>query len=95
MNCYYSNLIEGHHTHPVDIERAMKNDYSADPEQRNRFSELLPDELLVASNPATGKSVKVIAGELRQDDVQVGRHLAISPGAVPRFIDRSNRHMEL
>ena len=27
MNCYYSNLIEGHDTHPVDIERALKNDY--------------------------------------------------------------------
>ena len=32
MNCYYSNLIEGHHTHPVDIERALKDDYSSDPE---------------------------------------------------------------
>ena len=30
MNCYYSNLIEGHDTHPVDIERALKNDYSKD-----------------------------------------------------------------
>lgn len=35
MNCYYSNLIEGHDTHPIDIERAMKNDYSANAEQRN------------------------------------------------------------
>jgi Fic family protein len=35
MNCYYSNLIEGHDTHPVDIERALKNDYSAEPEKRN------------------------------------------------------------
>jgi Fic family protein len=35
MNCYYSNLIEGHDTHPVEIERAMKNDYSADPAKRN------------------------------------------------------------
>ncbi|GMQ90366.1 MAG: Fic family protein [Gammaproteobacteria bacterium] len=35
MNCYYSNLIEGHDTHPVDIERAMKNEYSADPKKRN------------------------------------------------------------
>lgn len=35
MNCYYSNLIEGHDTHPVDIERAMKGDYSADPRKRN------------------------------------------------------------
>ena len=35
MNCYYSNLIEGHDTHPVDIERAMKDDYSNDPEKRD------------------------------------------------------------
>ena len=35
MNCYYSNLIEGHETHPIDIERALKKDYSADPEKRN------------------------------------------------------------
>lgn len=35
MNCYYSNLIEGHNTHPVDIERALKNDYSEDPQKRN------------------------------------------------------------
>jgi RelE-like toxin of type II toxin-antitoxin system HigB len=34
MNCYYSNLIEGHDTHPVDIERALKNDYSKDPKKR-------------------------------------------------------------
>ncbi|MFN3235337.1 MAG: Fic family protein [Gammaproteobacteria bacterium] len=35
MNCYYSNLIEGHDTHPIDIERALNNDYSQEPEQRN------------------------------------------------------------
>jgi Fic family protein len=35
MNCYYSNLIEGHETHPVDIERALKNDYSNDPRKRD------------------------------------------------------------
>lgn len=35
MNCYYSNLIEGHDTHPVDIERALKNDYSNDPKKRD------------------------------------------------------------
>lgn len=35
MNCYYSNLIEGHDTHPVDIERALCNDYSADPRKRD------------------------------------------------------------
>ena len=35
MNCYYSNLIEGHDTHPVDIERALKNNYSEDTTKRN------------------------------------------------------------
>jgi Fic family protein len=35
MNCYYSNLIEGHDTHPVDIERALNDEYSAEPEKRN------------------------------------------------------------
>jgi Fic family protein len=35
MNCYYSNLIEGHDTHPVDIERALKNEYSKDTRKRD------------------------------------------------------------
>ena len=35
MNCDYSNLIEGHYTHPIDIERAQKNDYSKDAGKRN------------------------------------------------------------
>jgi len=35
MNCYYSNLIEGHDTHPVDIERAMREDYSDEPRKRD------------------------------------------------------------
>jgi len=123
MNCYYSNLIEGHDTHPVDIERAMKNDYSADAKKRNlqleakahvavqswiddgglrgravsasgireihrRFCELLPEGLLKVSEPATGEEVAVVPGQLRRRDVKVGRHTPISPGAVPRFLDR-------
>jgi Fic family protein len=35
MNCYYSNLIEGHATHPIDIERALKNDYSQKSRKRD------------------------------------------------------------
>jgi hypothetical protein len=35
MNCYYSNLIEGHDTHPVDIERTLRNDYSQDAGKRD------------------------------------------------------------
>ncbi|MGF0540235.1 Fic family protein [Agrobacterium sp. ES01] len=123
MNCYYSNLIEGHDTHPVDIERALKNDYSADPQKRNlqleakahievqrwidyggitgrvtaqdtileihrRFGELLPDELLIVTNPDTGEHIRMVPGALRMRDVKVGRHIAISPGAIPRFLSR-------
>ncbi len=35
VNSYHSNLIEGHSTHPIDIERAMRQDYSADQEKRD------------------------------------------------------------
>ncbi|MEM0954737.1 MAG: Fic family protein [Pseudomonadota bacterium] len=35
MNCYYSNLIEGHDTHPIDIERALNEDFSVDRKQRD------------------------------------------------------------
>ncbi len=35
INSYYSNLIEGHNTHPYDIVRAMRNNYDAEPAKRN------------------------------------------------------------
>lgn len=124
MNCYYSNLIEGHDTHPVDIERALRNDYSTDARKRDlqneakahitvqkwidegglpaarvctaeaireihkRFCELLPEDLLWVEDPATKARHRVIPGELRTRDVRVGQHVAISPGAVPRFLQR-------
>ncbi|MGO8986071.1 MAG: Fic family protein [Terriglobales bacterium] len=124
MNCYYSNLIEGHDTHPIDIERALKNDYSTDTHKRDlqleakahikvqewidggglkggrafkeegiceihrRFCDLLPEDLLWVEDPATKERVRVVPGELRQRDVQVGRLVAISPGALPRFLER-------
>lgn len=126
MNCYYSNLIEGHDTHPVDIERALKDDYSANREKRNlqleakahiavqrwidsgglhgkavtkegiceihrRFGELLPEDLLAVEDPETSKRQTVLPGALRGSDVQVGRHVPVSPGAVPRFLDEFER----
>jgi Fic family protein len=123
MNCYYSNLIEGHDTHPVDIERALKNDYSKDARKRDlqleakahvavqkwidgggitgravtsdgireihrRFCEELPEDLLWVEDPVTKERVRVVPGALRTRDVRVGDHIAISPGAVPRFMKR-------
>ncbi len=34
MNCYYSNLIEGHDTHPRDIDRALSANYATEPKRR-------------------------------------------------------------
>jgi Fic family protein len=123
MNCYYSNLIEGHDTHPIDIERALRNDYSDQPEKRNlqleamahiavqewidrggvdgraftaegareihrRFCENLPPELLVMPIGGGGAKAPVVPGAYRTGDVQIGRHFPVSPGAVPRFMQR-------
>ena len=35
MNCYYSNLIEGHRTTPRDIERALSRNLSSEPARRD------------------------------------------------------------
>lgn len=35
MNCYYSNLIEGHNTKPRDIERALADDLDGEETRRN------------------------------------------------------------
>ncbi len=123
VNCYYSNLIEGHDTHPVDIERALKEDYSKDSKKRDlqmearahiavqqwiddgrlkdraatadavrethrRFCELLPEDMLFVEDPGTKERIPVIPGQLRTREVAVGTHVAISPGAVPRFLER-------
>jgi Fic family protein len=36
INSYYSNMIEGNSTHPIDIERAARKDYSTDVAKRNK-----------------------------------------------------------
>lgn len=41
MNSYYSNLIEGHDTHPIDIENALRKDYSQDRAKRDLQLEAL------------------------------------------------------
>ena len=126
MNCYYSNLIEGHDTHPIDIERALQNDYSSDAHKRDlqieakayikvqhwidhggltgrqavtadgireihrMFCANLPPDMLwshVSDEPGCER-VAVTPGEWRTCDVRVGQHIAVSPGAVPRFMER-------
>ncbi len=35
MNSYYSNLIEGHDTHPLDIDKALRSEYAKDKKSRD------------------------------------------------------------
>jgi Fic family protein len=123
MNCYYSNLIEGHDTHPIEIERAINGDYSNDPKKRDlqleakahiavqqwidigglkdravtpesireihrRFYAELPETLRFVEDTSTKERFRVLPGEFRHRNVAVGRHIPISPGAVPRFLAR-------
>jgi Fic family protein len=126
MNSYYSNLIEGHYTRPIDIERALRAEYTADPAKRAlqlehrahvevqqeiekrleaepdldicsteflcwihaRFYEQLPEELRVVHDAAAGRVVPVHGGQLRQSDVEVGRHVPPAHEALPAFLDR-------
>lgn len=125
MNSYYSNLIEGHNTHPVDIDRAMREDFSKDPVKRARqleskahievqksiesriedtpeivitsksflcwihkeFYERMPEEYLVVQR-ADGKTEKVIPGEIRELEVEVGRHLPPKSEYLNAFMKR-------
>jgi Fic family protein len=123
MNCYYSNLIEGHDTHPVDIERALKNDYSSNTHKRNlqleagahikvqtwideggladqaatsfglleihqRFCSFLPEDLLWVKDTENKTRIRITPGTLRENDVKVGRHIPVSPGVIPMFLER-------
>ncbi len=41
MNCYYSNLIEGHNTHPREIDSALADKYSDDAKRRSLQKEAM------------------------------------------------------
>jgi len=124
-DCYYSNLIEGHHIHPLDIERAMQGELLGDERMlelqsealahvtvqkcidngeiesypfsvkavcdiHRRFYELGPRQLRLMRS-ANGEVVTLEPGVIRSRDVKVGRHVPVSPGAVPRFLARLER----
>ena len=123
MNCYYSNLIEGHDTRPIDIERALRADFAAEPKRRDlqleaaahiavqtaidsggmdedrslsslaadihrRFYERLPDSLRWVEASVTGRRIEVLPGSLRDEDVQVGWHIAPSPDELGSWMAR-------
>ena len=129
MNCYYSNLIEGHNTHPRDIEKALAENLSPNPKKRalqleakahievqrlidshqidfslssaficwihQAFYERLPEQLLWVNNPDSGKRTKVVAGQFRQEWVQVGYHIPPGPEDIKSFLERFEQGYQL
>ncbi|GLS18239.1 hypothetical protein GCM10007874_12550 [Labrys miyagiensis] len=84
MNCYYSYLIEGHNTRPVDIDRALAGDYAGDPERRNLQLEAVAHIKLQrlidygkapshapVQLPAVGNEHGLLLGGLAEDSLQI------------------------
>ena len=126
MNSYYSNLIEGHDTHPIDINNALNKDFSKDRTKRNLqleahahikvhesiFKEIKKDgsEIIPSSTdyikkihekfynhlPEDFKKVTskegeikdVVPGEIRNSEVEVGKHIAPHSNHLDSFTDR-------
>jgi Fic family protein len=74
MNAYYSNLIEGHNTHPAEIVRALAGEFAADESRRNLQEEAAAhvhvqarvDELAAEGtlpNPTSGEFIQWLHGE--------------------------------
>jgi Fic family protein len=119
MNSYYSNRIEGQSTHPLNIERALRRDFSEEPDvaklQRLALAHIEAEKELeqrvVAGEPAltarflvaahtalygrltsddrTTPDGRVVApGELRTEQIAIGRHEPPLWSAIPEFLAR-------
>jgi Fic family protein len=97
MNSYYTNRIEGQHTLPTDLERAMHHDFSANPslaaKQRlalaHMVTEQWAEETFGDRPPQSLFGWDVIAGlhehlysQLSQDDLKTLDGEIVEPGAI-------------
>jgi Fic family protein len=124
MNSYYSNLIEGHDTHPIDIEKALNENYSINSKNsslqleakahinlhkiicdqfknsdnnpydanfikfiHDEFYKHLPEDFKTATRK-DGTTIKIVPGEFRNCEVQVGAHVGPYSKNLPSFMKR-------
>lgn len=126
MNSYYSNLIEGHDTHPIDIEKILKQDFSEDTLNRDlqmeahahimlhewlsnafeageiedipcspdfikmihrEFYTYLPNTFKEMETDGR-KTMRIIPGAFRTNEVEVGRHVGPAASSLDSFINR-------
>ena len=116
MNSYYSNRIEGQGTHPLNIERALRHEFSDKPavarlqrvalahiaaeralEERLTAGEsAMSSRFLLSAHQAlysrlaeedrsTDDGHIIVPGELRRDDVEVGRHIPPTAASLPLY----------
>ena len=92
MNSYYSNRIEGQSTHPLNIERALKKDFSTQPDtarlQRIAIAHLDAERELERSTDEplttafTLRAHAAMYGRLKQADRTSSGGLVVEPGAL-------------
>ncbi len=122
-NSYYSNRIESEGTHPINIEKAMKKEYSKDSKEKakqnlslahiesqkylekkdiNPFNESFVklahkqfysydgmEQFLKIKEK--DKTIIMVAGDFRENDVEVGKHIAITHQNLYKAYDEYER----
>jgi Fic family protein len=88
MNCYYSNLIEGHNTRPHDIERALNQELDADAGRRDLQLEArahIRVQLLIDDRAARGTPGEPASSEfvrwVHADSIETHRRVRFTSAA--------------
>jgi Fic family protein len=84
MNSYYSNRIEGQHTHPHHIERALQNQFS------NRPDEARLQRVALAHIEAE----KALEGQLGEDSALTSKFLVSAHHSLYSRLDPEDRHSD-
>jgi Fic family protein len=83
----------------IDVQRLVEQRLADDPSLRitdiefllflhREFYERMPEEWRKVRDPDGTRERTVIPGKLREDEVDVGRHVPPPPAALPRFLER-------
>jgi Fic family protein len=120
MNSYYTNRIESQHTRPLELEQALRRDFSNNAQlaarQRLALAHMAAEreleqafaggaaalftlegvqrlhrslfEHLPVTDRVSEQGVALVPGQLRQQEVRVGHHVAPAHGALPTLLSR-------
>ena len=130
VNSYYSNLIEGNKTNPLDIEKALKGEIIDEKKRlkvmentahiktekiikkriaeepdlnivsqeficfiHKTFYENMPEEALNINH--NGREYKIVPGQLRTEEIKVGRHIPPYSKSLPDFLSTFEKFYNL